>query len=81
MEDTLKPCPHCGGTACLNANYSYKSRSYFVFVRCDICGAQGKIYNSSQNPEESGWSSAACNDAARAWNMRYKETDTETDKP
>lgn len=74
MRDTyIKTCPHCGGTACLNANYSYKARSYFVFVRCDICGAQGKIYNSAEEPAATGWNNAPCNDAIAAWNMRTPE--------
>lgn len=71
--DYIKPCPHCGGTACLNSNYSYKARSYFVFVKCDICGAAGKIYNSKDEPAAAGWNIPACNDAVNAWNMRYKE--------
>jgi len=57
----------------LYSNYSYKARSHFVFVRCDICGAQGKIYKSPADPAEAGWNNAACNDAVNAWNMRYKE--------
>lgn len=69
----IKPCPHCGGPACLNSNYSYKIRSYFVFVKCDICGSQGKIYNSPYNPVEAEWNTGACNDAVMAWNMRYNE--------
>lgn len=67
---TIKPCPHCGGTSCLNSSYSYKIRKYFVFVKCDICGAQGKIYLSGNDPNEDEWNNAACNDAINAWNMR-----------
>ena len=52
MED-IKTCPHCGGMSWLNSNYSFKSRKYFVFVKCDICGAQGKIYLSPENPARS----------------------------
>ena len=55
----IKTCPHCGGTACLNANYSYKTRSYFTFVKCDICGAQGKVYTSEEEPAAAGWDNAA----------------------
>ena len=69
----IKPCPHCGSSACLTANYSFRSRSYFVFVKCDLCGAQGKIYNSTSDPAEESWNNAACNDAVRAWNLRTKE--------
>ena len=73
MQDSIKTCPHCGGTACLNANYSYKTRTYFVFVKCDICGAQGKIYNSTEEPAAAEWNNNACIDAVKAWNMRTYE--------
>lgn len=69
-EAAIKPCPHCGGIAYLTQNYSYRSRTYFVFVRCDICGAQGKIYNSPEEPAAAGWNNQPCDDAVTAWNMR-----------
>ena len=69
----IKPCPHCGGSACLNQNYSYRKRTYFVLVKCDICGAQGKIYNSEEEPAAAGWDNQPCRDAINAWNMRYHE--------
>lgn len=70
----IKPCPHCGGTACLTSNYSYKIRSYFVFVKCDICGAQAKVYKSDEEPAAADWNNPACIDAITAWNMRSGET-------
>lgn len=73
MEDTIRECPHCGAEATLNANYSYKTRSYFVMCKCNMCGAQGKIYNSNEEPESVNWNNIACIDAIKAWNMRYKE--------
>ena len=72
-ETYIKPCPHCGGAAYLTQNYSYKCRGYFVFVKCDICGAQGKIYNSPEEPAAEDWNSQPCNDAIGAWNMRTTE--------
>lgn len=69
----LKRCPHCGGRASLNGNYSYKARSYFVFVKCDICGAQGKVYNTDTEPAAVNWNDTACLDAVEAWNMRTNE--------
>lgn len=77
MTDIIKTCPHCGGTACLNANYSYKTRTYFVFVKCDICGAQGKITTSQEDPAADEWNNAACNTALEAWNLR-KGVENET---
>ena len=72
-NDVIKGCPHCGGEALLNSNYSYKYRSYFVFVKCDICGAQGKIYKSDTEPAADEWNNQSCTDAVKAWNMRVKE--------
>lgn len=70
--DNIKACPHCGGAACLNANYSYKARAYFVFVKCNICGATGKTYRDDKDPgaDCNDWRTASCNDAVEAWNMR-----------
>ena len=72
---TIKPCPHCGGTACLNANYSYKTRTYFTFVKCDICGAQGKLYSSPEEPAATDWNNGPCTDTIKAWNMRHNENE------
>lgn len=73
----IKACPHCGGAASLNSNYSYKTRTYFIYVKCDICGAQGKIYNSEERPAAAGWDNQPCWDAIAAWNMRQGAADAE----
>lgn len=67
---SIKPCPHCGGTACLSSNYNYRIRKYFTFVKCGICGAQGKVYTSVEEPAAAGWDNQPCRDAINAWNMR-----------
>lgn len=72
-KGSIKPCPHCGGVACLNSNYSYKTRSYFIFVRCDICGSTGKTTCSEENPAADEWQSDACERALQAWNMRVEK--------
>ena len=72
MEDVSK-CPFCGSQAALYANYSYKSKCYFVFVKCMLCGSQGRIYKSKEDPEETDWKNHACIDAMSALNMRFKE--------
>ena len=66
----IKTSPHCGGKSSLNSNYSYKARNYFTFVKCDICGAQGKIYASEEDPAAANWDNQPCRDAIEAWNMR-----------
>lgn len=72
MEDTeIKRCPHCGGKASLNSAYSYKIRNFFVYVKCDICGAQGKSFLTAENPAAEDWNSGPCRDALNAWNMRH----------
>lgn len=69
-NETLKSCPHCGGIACLHSNYSYKTRSYFVFVKCEVCGATGKVTTSKDEPAAQEWNNEACDRAVSAWNMR-----------
>ena len=81
MMVSIKNCPHCNGEGILSANYSYKIRAWFVFVKCEICGSQGKITKSKENPEEIGWKNAACDGAVKAWNMRYKEDAEDYDDP
>ena len=71
--NNIKRCPHCGGAACLNSNYSFRSRTYFVFVKCIVCGSQGKIYNSEECTEVEEWNNEPCIKAVEAWNMRTEE--------
>lgn len=66
----IRPCPHCGGNSALTSKYSAKKRLYFIFVKCDLCGAQGKIYADKEDPEWYGWNMPACQNAVSAWNMR-----------
>ena len=72
-HDYIKPCPHCGGTAYLNVNYSYKISRYFVFVKCEICGAQGKVSACKESPADEEWNNTACQTAIEGWNMRTYE--------
>jgi len=73
--DHIKTCPHCGGLSYLNSNYSYKTRSYFVFVKCDICGAQGKATTSQEEPASVDWNNESCSRAVEAWNMRVNNAE------
>ena len=66
----IKSCPHCGCDATLTANWSYKAKKYFVFVKCDMCGSQGKVYRSDTDPDNDKWENIACYNAVKAWNMR-----------
>ncbi len=67
----VKYCPHCGGDAVLTANYSPKTKLWFINVKCKTCGATGKYYTQADDPDESGWNTDACVDAVEAWNRRY----------
>lgn len=69
----IKPCPHCGGESYLHSSYSYKTKGYFVYVKCDVCGAQGKIYLDEEEPSLYSWETPACQSAVAAWNMRTGE--------
>lgn len=66
----IKKCPFCNGDAFLEARYTKKHNCYFVFVRCEICGATSKTVTDNNDPEENEWNDHACNCAIRAWNMR-----------
>jgi hypothetical protein len=70
MKTNILECPHCGGAAYLNSNYSYKIRAYFVFVKCEVCGATGKVTRSDNDPAEDDWQSPPCESAIAAWNLR-----------
>lgn len=45
----IKNCLHCGGTANIWQNSS--RRGWFTFVKCDLCGAQTRIFGSEEEPE------------------------------
>ena len=77
MTEALKilPCPHCGGDSLLNSNYNGRYRQYFVYVKCNICGAQGKAFTDPNDPDINGWNDPACDSAIKAWNMRTKQED------
>lgn len=70
MQKTLKPCPHCGGRASLRDNYSNRTKGYFVFVRCDVCGATSGTYTCDSVPADDDWNNKACDKAIEAWNLR-----------
>lgn len=66
----IRCCPHCGGEADLTQDYCSPKRRYIVFVKCDVCGAQGKVYDSWLEPAAEDWQNAACRKAISAWNIR-----------
>lgn len=71
----LKKCPFCGGPAEHWRNWSNKNRSWFAFVRCSICYAQGHTYTVYVDPdddEDGDWDDA-WEKASAAWNMRAPE--------
>ena len=70
MTYDIKPCPHCAGQSELWYNYSRKINGYFIFVKCSLCGAQGRIYMSRESPEQSDWDLNQCRYAVEAWNQR-----------
>lgn len=66
----IEPCPHCGGISYLDSEYNFRYRTYFVYVKCETCGAQGTTYSSKDNPLAVDWDNAACIGAIASWNMR-----------
>lgn len=75
--DKIKTCPHCGGSASLLSNYNTARNTYYVFVRCDVCGAQGRLYYSKEDPRTADGEVYPCRGAVSAWNMRQKEKNAE----
>lgn len=69
-EMYIKPCPHCGGSGCLISKYSYRLKTYMVYVRCDVCGAQGRIYTTDSEKDFESWDSDTAYCAISAWNLR-----------
>lgn len=74
MSESIKinGCPFCGGSASINQRYSPKQDLYLVFMKCDICGAQGKIFTGEDAPSANEWNTKQCHDAIGAWNMRHR---------
>lgn len=69
----LKRCPFCGGNGDINRRWSNKNKVYFTFVRCEICGAQGKPFTEIDRNNGLDWETEACYSAVMAWNMRENE--------
>lgn len=65
-----KKCPFCGGEATLYQNYSRKYRTYFVLMKCEFCGSQGKSFSSENAPSDENWENDACRLAEKVWNTR-----------
>lgn len=76
-EVSLKSCPFCGSSdeVRLERNYTRKySGQWFVYVKCDYCGTQTKIFNTDKTPDdEDFWEDDACFRAIARWNKRDKE--------
>lgn len=67
MEE-LKKCPFCGDEATLY--YRGAKYGFIVYAKCDFCGAQSRVFNSQNNPEDEDWRNVACRKATKAWNRR-----------
>lgn len=68
----IKKCPFCGGDGELMQRLNARYRNYFVFVACNLCNAQSKVFPSDDDASECGWESKACDKAVKAWNSEYK---------
>ena len=75
--EKIKTCPHCGGSASLRTNYNSNREVYYVFVRCDVCGAQGKLFYTKENPQTAEEDTYCNRGAIAAWNMRKGEVNAE----
>ena len=68
MNDTLKPCPFCGGISLRIDD----SDEVFRYVVCFDCSAQGPSTGTEDDDSEFGsdYAAAAERDAIEAWNSR-----------
>ena len=66
--DEMKNCPFCGGESDVNWNWNWKIKRFFVYVKCDTCGAQGKTVSCTDDDLE-----YTKDLAIRLWNRRTKE--------
>lgn len=77
MEE-LRPCPFCGCNV-PGCSAKYGRNGWFLFVKCDVCGAEGKKFGVGTNAgvpdnDEEFWQCGkvvrAEEKAIRMWNMR-----------
>ena len=69
----LKKCPFCGGNGDINRKWNYKHEVYFTFVKCEMCGSQGKTFTELYRGDDIDWETESCYSAVMAWNMRTQE--------
>ncbi len=74
-DNELKPCPFCAGFAdvCTIEVDNYDYIDLYVGVKCQICGAIGKMYKVDDSDREHPLETLQCNMAVKAWNMRRLE--------
>ena len=61
-EDSLRPCPFCGGYATMKSTkYGFGHKSHY-YVVCSECWSMGYLYSTEQN-------------ARNAWNKRVNNQD------
>lgn len=71
MEEKLKPCPFCGDEAQLWRNWNRRSKVWFYYCKCELCGAQSTTITSSDpGISEPDWKGSDALRARRAWNRR-----------
>lgn len=74
--DKILRCPFCGGTAALSCKEWKRGRQFIVCVKCRECGGRSKSVETAVDPVASNWSSNACLDAIRFWNLRDGAVET-----
>lgn len=78
--EVLKPCPFCGADSA-DINCKYGRNGCFVFVQCQICGAESKKFGTGRYvtyseyvDDENYWDNPyvenSCEKAISAWNLR-----------
>ena len=65
VEETLKPCPFCGGRAYVSAHADVLFTKHWYSIRCFNCDADTYWYYHCKTAEE----------AAEKWNKRVRESE------
>lgn len=69
----LKPCPFCGGTATFFVKKSKNKTLWYIYVKCDFCGAQSKTMFTETDPKPLNFQTWDCSAAIDFWNNRVKD--------
>ena len=69
-----KNCPFCQGKPYLKASYNERMNMTYIFVRCSVCGGQGRAFIHAGYMEDITDAQDKVDLAIKAWDTRPKKT-------